>query len=434
MTPSSAQYWLLAALSALALGAVFSPWLGDLWTLGASILLAILVGDALLGWRRPRLDIQRHLRHSLPVGVWSPVTLSLTPQAGRPLRLWLHDHHPAQFEVTAMPSRLQLPDRRRARLSYRVRPQRRGQARFTGVELLVASPLGLWWRKHFYPLPSEIKVFPNFREISHYSLLARDNQLSQLGVRRRPRRGEGNDFHQLREYRAGDALRQIDWKASSRYQRLISREYQYERDQQLVFLLDCGRRMRHEEAGRVHFDQVLNAMLLLAHVAARQGDAVGFMAFGGVRRWYPPRKQSDLVGELLEQVYDLETTPEAADYLGAARELMPLQRRRALVLILTNTRDEDQEDLRQAVKLLTKRHLVVVADLREALLDETIRQPVRDFDGALRFHAVNHYLGVRHRNHERLRHHGAITLDLLAPQLPAALVNNYLAIKDSGAL
>ena len=70
--------------------------------------------------------------------------------------------------------------------------------------------------------------------------LAVDNRLSQIGVRRRQRRGEGQDFHQLREYRAGDSLRQIDWKATSRYRRLISKEYQDERDQQVVFLLDCG--------------------------------------------------------------------------------------------------------------------------------------------------------------------------------------------------
>jgi uncharacterized protein (DUF58 family) len=284
------------------------------------------------------------------------------------------------------------------------------------------------------PLPEQVRVFPNFREIARYALLATDHRLSRMGVRPRQRRGEGSDFHQLREYRAGDSLRQIDWKATSRIRRLISREYQDERDQQVVFLLDCGRRMRHVEDGTAHLDQALNAMLLLSHVAALQGDAVGFLSFGGTSRWFPPQKGGNLVRSILARTYDIESSTDAADYLLAARELLPRQRRRALVVVMTNTRDEDHADLVSAVRLLQRRHLVVVANLRESMLDRTLSQAVRGFDSALRFQAVGEYLDSRRRSLGELRHLGAVVLDLLAPQLPAALVNNYLSIKGSNAL
>jgi uncharacterized protein (DUF58 family) len=434
VTPTTHLLILWGALAALALAVQLAPLPALLWPGAAALACALALADFLLGRRPPELGFSRELRHSLPVGVWSPVGLRLENPGGRTLELMVHDHHPAVFDAESLPARLRLPAGRAARLHYRVRPQRRGDAEFAGVELSIRSPLGLWCCRRFLPRPERVKVFPNFREISHYALLATDNHLSRMGVRRRQRRGEGNDFRQLREYRAGDAIRQIDWKATSRSQKLISKEYQDERDQQVLFLLDCGRRMRHEEEGRAHLDQVLNAMLLLAYVAARQGDAVGFMAFGGQRRWYPPRKQGDVVRELLEQLYDLQSTSEAADYLMAAKELLPRQRRRALVILLTNSRDEDGEELRQAVQLLAARHLVVLADLRETLLDEALRQRVRDLDGALRFHAVNEYLAERARSHDLLRHHGALTLDLTAPQLPTALVNQYLGIKASGRL
>jgi len=434
MTPSRNLLLLTAALAALALLAAFVPGLALVWKPVAGVAAGAIILDGFLSRRLPALDLKREIRHSIPVGVWSPVRLHLGNPGGRSLQLRLHDHHPTAFAVEDMPRTLTLPARRVAHVGYRVRPRERGDATFEGTDLVIDSPLRLWRKKHYLARPDRVKVFPNFRDISHYVLLATDNRLSQIGIRQCQRRGEGNDFHQLREYRAGDSLRQIDWKASSRYQKLISKEYQDERDQQVIFLLDCGRRMRHAEDGRVHLDQALNAMLLLAYVAARQGDAVGFMAFGGTRRWYPPRKGGDLVKKLLHQIYDIESCPEAADYLMAARELMPLQRRRALLVILTNTRDEDQHDLRQAVQLLTRRHLVVIADLREALLDEALQQRIGDFDGALRFQAVNDYLDSRTRSHESLRHHGALTLDLLAPQLPVALVNQYLSIKATGAL
>jgi len=362
------------------------------------------------------------------------VELEIENRGRRALRVQVHDHHPPRFALEGMPCELVLPPGRLAKVRYRVRPQRRGDAAFRGLDLVVGSPLGLWQRKHFLPLAEVVKVFPNFREVSHYALLAVDHRLSQIGVRRRRRRGEGSDFHQLRSYRAGDSLRQIDWKATSRYHKLISKEYQDERDQQLVFLLDCGRRMRHADAGGEHLDQALNAMLLLTYVAARQGDAVGLLAFGGGRRWYPPHKGGDLVRRFLQHTYDIESSVEAADYLGAARELASLQRRRALVVVLTNTRDEDHADLLQAARILASQHLVVLADLRESLLDTALQQPVRDFDAALRFQAVSEYLDSRGRSHEALRHHGVLTLDLLPRQLPVALVNQYLTIKAAGSL
>ncbi len=434
MTPTRELLRIAYALCAGALLVAFFPAWGTLWTLVASAVAGVTLIDYFVGRRPARLELAREVGGSVPLGVWSEVALQIVNREGRDLRLTVHDHHPLEFEAADLPRSVSLPAERRIRIPYRVRPNRRGDAVFPRVDLVVTSPMGLWRNKQSPELESRVKVFPNFREISHFALLATDNRLSQIGVRRRQRRGEGSDFHQLREYRAGDSLRQIDWKATSRYQKLISKEYQDERDQQIVFLLDCGRRMRHQEEGRVHLDQALNSMLLLAYVAARQDDAVGFMAFGGPRRWYPPRKSGHVVKALLEQTYDLDSTTEAADYLVAAKELLTLQRRRALIVLMTNTRDEDQHELLQAVQLLAKRHLVVLADLRESLLDETLDQPVRTLDDALTFQAVNEYLATRGRHHEALRYHGALTLDILAPELPVALVNQYLNIKATGKL
>lgn len=434
MSPSRRLLWLCALQAAFALVAALQPASAGVWEALAGSLAGLALFDAWMQWRAPAPAVQRQVRHSIPVGVWSPVELVLTNPRARPLRLLLHDHHPPEFRVEDMPVSLEVRERGGARSRYKVLPQRRGDARFAGMDLWVASPFGLWRRRYFLSQPETVKVFPNFREVSRFALLASEQRLGLIGVRRQRRRGEGSEFHQLRAYRAGDSLRQIDWKASSRYQKLISREFQSERDQRLVFLLDCGRRMHHADGGGEHLDQALNALLLLAYVAARQGDAVGLLAFGEVMRWYPPSKGGDPVRRLLEQTYDLQSSTAAADYLVVARELLSRQQRRALVLLLTNTRDEDQAELLQAVAMLARRHLVLVADLREASLEAVAEQPVRDFDGALRLLSVHDYLARRSRSHQRLRRQGALALDLLPSQLPAALVNQYFQIKSSGRL
>jgi uncharacterized protein (DUF58 family) len=404
------------------------------WLVALGVLAGVAVWDGLaVRFSRPP-RVERDLEAVMPVGVWSTVRIEVENFFRHSMRLLLHDYQPADFEVSSMPVSMLVPGRSRMQASYRARGRTRGDHHFHGMDLLIRSPFGLWDRKLFLPVSHHVRVFPNFREVSRYTLLATDNRVSRMGVYRRRHRGEGSDFLQLREYRLGDSLRQIDWKATSRYRRLISKEYRDERDQQVIFMLDCGHRMRHRDDGREHLDQALNALLLLAHVVIEQGDSVGLLTFGGDQRWYPPSKTQSRLQDLIEAVYDLGTTPEAADYAAAAEVIMPAQRRRALIVLITNTRDEDQDELLLALKLLKRRHLVIVADMREQILDETLQQPVTDLDGAFRFQAVNDYLERRRKNQRVLRHHGHYALDILPGQLPVALVNQYLSIKAAGRL
>lgn len=433
-TPAPLLVMLAAAWAGLGIAVALLPQMLPLWQ-GSGLLLA---ATAFADWhrqrQRPLPEVQRRLNRNLPVGVWSTVTLEVRNSDTLPLSCDLHDLHPSQFEVRNQPCSFTLAPGAWAEVNYQVRPATRGPYQMSGSSFLLLSPWRLWHERRSDEVTQPLRVYPNFAEIAHYTLLATDNRLSQMGVRRRQRRGEGSDFHQLREYRVGDSMRQIDWKATSRYRKPISREYQDERDQQILFMVDCGRRMHHVDAGHVHLDEALNAVLLLSYVSLRQGDSVGFMTFGGMRRWFAPRKGQHVVNALLNATYDLQSTTEAADYRAAASELLSRQRRRALVIIITNTRDEDHADLEAAVKLLRRKHLVLIADLREALLDELIAQPVRTLDQALHFQATEEYLARRRQSHERLAYHGARLLDLRPAQLPVALVNRYFDIKQEGAL
>ena len=315
MTPSRlALYWFGGWL-VLGIAAALSAGLVLFWQTAGILLTAILAADALLVRREGDVEISRQLKHTLALGTWHEIGVLIHNPSARDSRCVVHDHYPSGFDVEEMPRSVGLSAGGVTRVRYRVCPQQRGTATFPCIDLLFASPLRLWRRKRRYGQGDTVRVYPNFAEISHYTLLATDHRLSQIGVRRKQRRGEGNDFHQLREYRVGDSLRQIEWKATARHGKLISKEYQDERDQQILFLLDCGRRMRHLDDNRAHLDQALNAMLLLSYVAIQQGDAVGFMSFAGTRRWFPPRKGTATVSKLLNHTYDLQSSTDPADYL-----------------------------------------------------------------------------------------------------------------------
>jgi len=345
----------LAALLPLALLASFSPgW--DLWLLAAcGVLLAASVFDALRLLRQPAPVFSRRLPHAIALGAGTEIGLRLVNQSGAAQRLEVFDHVPAGLAFESLPQRVLLPSAQEVALNYRIRAQERGEREFAPCELRLASPWRLWKRRLHVGSAERVRVYPNFAAMTRFALLATDHRLSQLGILLRRRRGEGLEFHQLREYREGDAQRQIDWKASARMRRLVSREYRDERDQQIVLLLDCGRRMQAKDGPLSHLDHALNAALLLAFVALRQGDAVGLMTMAGIDRWLAPRKSQAALNSLLAHSFDLQPSLASPDYHGAAVSLMKRLRKRALVVLLSNLRDEDDEGLRAAVGLLRQR-------------------------------------------------------------------------------
>lgn len=444
-------------------------------TQSAWMMLACAVGltavvDLLLGWRTRTPEVHRTVSGALAIDVDQVVTLRLVQQARRTLRIEVFDHVAQALGPQDLPRQVSLPfiggsDAAFVDLSYRIRPVLRGCFDFGPVEMRIASPLGLWQRRVRASPRSgtqQVKVYPNFAAVAGYALLATDRQLAQIGVLKRRRRGIGSDFHQLRDYREGDSQRQIDWKATSRMGRLIARDYQDERDQQIVLLIDCGRRMAaHEDAAGPnptgarlsHLDHVLDAALLLAHVALRQGDAVGVLAVGAltngsvhgttpddvaslpvVNRWLAPRKSPAMLDAIMNQLYDLQPSLVSTDYHAAASELMVRVPKRALVVMLTNLRDEDDDTLAPALRMIAQRHLVLLASLRETVLEETLAAPVHTLDDALTHAATLQYLERRETSFARLQGHGAMCLDVEPRQLALGLVNRYIDIKRAGRI
>lgn len=434
MIPTSRLLVVMALFGTAGLLPAFSPALAPLWWSALALLGSVALVDGLMAWRRPAPEAERHLPGSLALGVSETVSLTLRHAGTDTLTVAVYDHHPLAMQVTGLPQTVAMPPDQYVEVSYRVRPVERGEMWFPGLQLRVLSPLGLWRRNRFLPLSEPIRVYPNFAAVAKYTLLAADNRLSQMGIHKQRRRGEGQNFHQLREFRQGDSLRQVDWKASARLRKLISREYQEERGQDVIFLLDCGHRMLARDGALSHFDHSLNAVLLVAYVALRQGDAVGFGSFSGEERWLSPIKGIRRINYLFNTLYDIQPTSQAPDYAAAATRLLLRQKKRALVVLITNLRDEDNADLLPAINLMRQKHLVLVASMREQALDVELEQPLTDFDQALRHAATRDYLQQREQAVDGLKSSGALCVDVIPQDLSVSLVNQYLAIKVSGKL
>jgi len=404
------------------------------WAGVGAVMAVVLLMDGLRLWRQPSPLLHRQLSAVLPLGPWATVRLRLDHAGRGALHGRLHDGHPGEWPVEDQPRSIRLRPREGVDVSYRTLPQRRGEAAFAPAWWQQGSPLRLWTQTRRLGEATPVRVFPNFAPLAALALHTAEQATRMTGAHLARRRGDGTEFHQMREYRTGDSLRQIDWKATARSRRLISREYQEEKNQRLTLLLDCGRRMLAEDGGLSHFDHALNASLLVAHTALRQGDTVALHTFGAVGRSVPPVRGAAGLNALVEASFDVQPAPVAADYLEAARRVLAQNARRSLVLVVTNVRDEDADDLLAGLKLLQRRHLVCVASLREAALDEALASvPVR-FEDALRVGATHQYTATRRTAHAQLRAQKIDVLDVRCAQLPAALVQHYLAVKRAGRL
>lgn len=409
------------------------------------VFFALLIVAALDFWisrRLPPVDISRELPGNLAVDKWTPVKLRIRHQFNQPTSVRVFDGVPSSCNHQQLPLTVELHPNQTSTIDYALRPLERGTLRITQSHIEFSSPLGLWNIRYWAGEKSESKVYPDFVAIANYAILATENHASQIGIKKKQRRGEGLEFHQLREYRQGDSLRQLDWKATSRRQKLIARDYQDERDQQIVLMIDSGRRMRAKDDELSHFDHALNAMLLVSYIALRQGDSVSLMSFGNEpntihnhkHRWIPPQKGTERVSVLLNGIYDLQPSQSTADYITAAEKLSILQPKRSLIILVTNSRDEDNSELLLAANLLKKRHLVMIANIREQILDDLNERSVETFDDALNYAGVRRFLHERSESHKKLTTAGVYAVDCTANQLAVRVANAYLEIKSAGVL
>jgi uncharacterized protein (DUF58 family) len=448
VAPSRRLLWLVALAGAAALTMLLA---GVPQALAASITAVVVaaltlaaLGDCLESraqWRAANVRFTRHLPPAFAIGVERRVRVMLAQDAGLDWDCELYDHVDASVKADGLPRRLVVPKAKRVETTYGITPTRRGEITFAPAEVRVRSRRGLCDLIVRLGAAETRRVYPNFAELARYAWLAGDRRLQEIGIKTFIQRGEGTDFKQLAEYRYGDSVRHIDWKATLRLDKPIVREFQDERDQRVMLLIDCGRRMRADDrrgaVGTAHFDQVLNAVMLLSYVALAQGDAVGALTFGtppGGERLFAPRKGAHTLHAMMGELYGLQPTPSHSDYVAAAQDLLRRQNKRALVIVITNFRDEDGSELGLALKLLRQRHLVLLASVRERIVGELVAQPLTSGNAALDVASAHLYEQARRDAFRRLAARDALMVDAEPDRLGVELVNRYHAVKRAGMI
>jgi uncharacterized protein (DUF58 family) len=361
------------------------------------------------------------------------VTLSLESTSRRPLRLALADAPPASFDARDHRRSVVLPPGGGLALDYEVTPRARGRAAFGDLHVRAEGPLRLGARQWRIALAREVPVYPDLRGLAHASGAA----TPEAGRARARGHREGREFRALRPYLAGDDVRAIDWKATARRGAPVVREWQPERNQTVWLLLDCGRLLSARLGdGRTKLDHAVDAALAVARAAASRGDRAGAILFGAeVQRVVPPGSGRAPLGPLAEALHLAEARVEAPDYAAAFEALLARQRRRALVVVLTDLADpETSAPLLEGAARLRRRHLVVVAAVADSEIADAATARPRDAEEAFMRVAAERILAERDAAAARLAAAAVRVESVPAKGLSAALVARYLSVKERGEL
>ena len=431
MIPSRRLVLLVAFLSVPLLLSGLTRTTADVALLANLLLLGVALVDLLISSVPEDVQIERRISDVLSLGADNPAVLQVRNASPYLLQIDLHDDPGPLCTVDRLPQTLELGAGKSGEVTYTVRPSRRGASVMPCVYLRFPTRLGLWTRQQQRPLVTPIRIYPDIRAVYRYELLARQNRLSEIGVRMVRMPGQGREFERLREYRYGDEIRQVDWKATSRQRQLISREFNTERNQNIVIMVDCGRFMKNESGGISYLDLALNSAIMLSYIALGQGDNVSLLAFSSkIERFVRPVRGKPGIQQILRSTYDIEASTGVSDYSLALEHLTRVQRKRALVVLITFVTDELQlKVIADSLRLRSLPYLPLVVLLQDDGLQALAgRVPETDLEACHTAAAAQILSGQTHQA-AILRESGVMLIETSPKLLTERVINEYLSIK-----
>ncbi|HEY3125889.1 MAG TPA: DUF58 domain-containing protein [Candidatus Limnocylindria bacterium] len=422
---------MLAAAVPLALGGISDAFLAlGALVIAATVLLAIV--DHRATPAPTRVPVERVADPQLSIGVSNRVTLRVTNPFARPLRLLLADSVPVSFDVDRRRSPLTVAPRENGVIAYAARPHHRGTFSFGDIHLRLRGPLDLIERQGRVAATAPANVYPDLHEIRRYEVTLRRGLAYDAGQRRARVPGAGTVFERLREYLPDDDPRSISWTATARRGKPITVEYETERQQRILILLDAGRMMSSTLAGLTKLDHAVNTALMLSYVAIAKGDEVGLLGFADTVRSYAlPRRGRKQFLRLTEELRRLEVTTTEPDYRAAFEFLRARTARRALVVLFTDlVDDEASRALVAAVTRLAGNNLVLCCLLADPQLAEVASKVPSSTTELYERVVAEDVQEARARALAILRRRGVHTIDVPAERLTVATIQRYLELKS----
>ncbi len=429
-------YWTLAIVAVLlALGGALPPFT-ILAAASAALLLAGLLADALAGPASAAIEIEREQPEPFALRTKAELRYRIRNRSNVTIRATLIESDCRLLRYTEDEVVASVAPHSETRARRSVIPIARGAASLGTIYAAIENPFGLLRRNLRFAVPQQIRVYPDLSAVERYGALRVRNRLIEAGLRRMRLRGTGTELENLREWTPGDQFRSIEWKATARRGRLMVAEYEVERSQNVMIVLDAGRLMTPRVDEQRKFDYAVTAALSVASIASLANDKIGLVAFAGeILRAHAPRSSGRSLAMIANQVHDLEPRFEESDYAHAFAYVRSHVNKRSLIVFFTDMVDPvAQSTVLAQIGTLAKRHLVVCVFMNDRAIDRVLQTEPRSASDVYATSVALELRAERRAAAAILERLGVQVIDVPARELTTALIDRYLLVKQRGLL
>jgi uncharacterized protein (DUF58 family) len=401
------------------------------------VIIAVALFDAWNSKLAKGVSIQRHFGGRFAVGAETDVQIDVENHTPRDISLILKDEYPPQLQLFgSREARVEVEAQTSTKFFYNLKPPKRGQFSFGRIAVRYLSHWRLAWCQTTAGEPITVKVYPNMRRAREAELRALGTRSFVAARRKSQWRGEGRDVESLRDYVSGDEMRHHSWTATARRGKLVTRQYQMERDQTILVALDAGRLMTGRLENETKLDLAVHATLALMSAAARAGDNAGLLVFGRrIKTFLPPKRGAEHLDAALEALHAIEPEMIEPSYARAFEFVSANSQRRSLVVVLTDLVDEEgSSELLASLKLLRPRHLPLVVTIGDRDLKAVVRNPPEDENELFTQSVAEEIMYQREAALRLVESQGGLALDVTAAALVPRLLETYLRVKERGLL
>jgi uncharacterized protein (DUF58 family) len=400
------------------------------------VFLAAMVDYLLLFREKDGVLAQRILPEKLSNGDENPVKVDIKNNYSFKINTKVIDEIPFQFQKRDFLIEKQIASGKNTLFQYILEPKERGEYSFGALNIFASSPLGFVSKRFTFQKDAMLPAYPSFVHLRKYELMALQNEFLLGGIKRIRKLGHTMEFEQIKEYVPGDDVRTINWKATSKTNRLMVNQFQDEKSQRIFMLIDKGRTMKMPFKGLSLLDYSINASMALSHIILKKGDRAGMMTFSKkTENKVAADNKSGQLRRISEALYNIKTDFFESDFNRLYQDVKYSVNQRSLVLLFTNF--ETLDALNRQMKYLrgiAKNHLLVVVFFKNSELQTLLHKNPESMQEIYDEVIAEKFEFEKKLIIQELRKYGIYSVYTLPENLNVDVINKYLEIKARGIL
>lgn len=430
-------FLMLISVGIIYVFAFFFPWL----MLVAHIFLLLVFLLAIVEYlflfnEKEGVSAQRILPEKLSNGDENPVKIDIKNNYNFKINVNVIDEIPFQFQKRDFLIKKKIESRKNLFFQYILEPKERGEYSFGALNVYASSPLGLIAKRFRFQKDVMLPAYPSFIHLRKYELMALQNEFLLGGTKKIRKLGHTMEFEQIKEYVPGDDIRTVNWKATSKSNRLMVNQFQDEKAQRVFIIIDKGRTMKMPFKGLSLLDYSINASMALAHIILKKGDRAGMMTFSKkAENKVAADHKSGQLKKISEALYNVKTDFFESDFNRLYQDVNFSLNQRSLILLFTNF--ETLDGLNRQIKYLrgiSKNHLLVVVFFKNAELHQLIHKKPNNTQEIYDQIIAEKFEFEKKLIIQELRKYGVFSVYTLPENLNVDVINKYLEIKARGIL